>query len=167
MTDFTWVPSTLLPVHGDRDQHGCQLSCHSARDHVTLSIFFRVCLAAAFPNSAASSFAFVSLCVPNKLIAANQTRASISPKCCLCQDPTGHLGVFNRQRHLLSGLEKSGFWGQQSQTQGRVLWGGRYSEAFCLSSAGWATIPELYQDILLCSIPGLLTIAGGFLCSSL
>lgn len=86
----------------------------------------------------------------------------MSPKCCLCQDPTGHLGIFNRQRYLLSGLEKSGFWGQQIQTQDQVLWGSRYSEVFCLSSVGWATVLELYQDILLCSILGLLTTCRRF-----
>lgn len=74
------------------------------------------------------------------------------------QDSNVHLGVFNRQRYLLSDLEKSGFWDNKAKLQAEscgVV--GILTEVFCLSTVGWVTLPELYQDILPCSTLGLLT----------
>lgn len=48
---------------------------------------------------------------------------------------SGDLGVFNRQRHRLSGLEKSGFWDNKAVLKAesyRVV--GILTEVFCLST---------------------------------
>lgn len=84
------------------------------------------------------------------------------------QYPTGHLGIFSRQKHLLSGLEKSGFWDNKAKLRAEscgVV--GILTEVFRLSAVDWATVPELYRDILLVAFLVSSLDARGFLCPSL